>query len=144
LIEHFLTTNTNGFLNRGRQMSEDAMKIMMKYDWPGNIRELQNVCERLQILSEGHVIMPGDLPDHIRNPDHKVVIDDYDPTMTLHELEKRYILKALNYFDGNKTQAANALGITIKTLYNKLHEYGEFEKYAVHSKPVSTPKSGTP
>jgi two-component system response regulator HydG len=136
LIEHFLSTNTAGFLNRGRQMSEDAMKIMMKYDWPGNIRELQNVCERLQILSEGHIIMPGDLPDHIRNPDHKVVIDDYDPTMTLHELEKRYILKALNYFDDNKTQAANALGITIKTLYNKLHEYGEFEKYAVHSKPA--------
>lgn len=136
LIEHFLTSNQNGFFNRGRQMSEEAMKIMMKYDWPGNIRELQNVCERLQILSEGHVIMPNDLPEHIRNPDHKVVIDDYDPTLTLHELEKRYILKALNYFDGNKTQAANALGITIKTLYNKLHEYGEFEKYAVHSKPI--------
>lgn len=144
LIEHFLSTNLNGFLNRGRQMSEDAMKILMKYDWPGNIRELQNVCERLQILSEGHVIMPGDLPENIRNPDHKVVIDDYDPTMTLHELEKRYILKALNYFDGNKTQAANALGITIKTLYNKLHEYGEFEKYAVHSKPMMPPgKAGT-
>lgn len=138
LIEHFLSSNQNGFLNRGRQMNEESLKIMMKYDWPGNIRELQNVCERLQILSEGHIIMPGDLPDHIRNPDHKVVIDDYDPTLTLHELEKRYILKALNYFDGNKTQAANALGITIKTLYNKLHEYGEFEKYAVHSKPVKS------
>lgn len=137
LVEYFLTTNPNGFLNRGRQMSEDALKILMKYDWPGNIRELQNVCERLQILAEGHVIMPSDLPEHIKNPDHKIVIDDYDPTMTLHELEKRYILKALNYFDGNKTQAANALGITIKTLYNKLHEYGEFEKYAVHARPKS-------
>lgn len=134
LVEHFLSTGSSSYLNRGRQMSEEAMKIMMRYEWPGNIRELQNVCERLQILSEGHVIMPGDLPDHIRNPDHKIVIDDYDPTMTLHELEKRYILKALNYFEGNKTQAANALGITIKTLYNKLHEYGEFEKYAVHAK----------
>jgi len=137
LVEYFLMTNPNGFLNRGRQMSEDSLKILMKYDWPGNIRELQNVCERLQILAEGHVIMPGDLPEHIKNPDHKIVIDDYDPTMTLHELEKRYILKALNYFDGNKTQAANALGITIKTLYNKLHEYGEFEKYAVHARPKS-------
>lgn len=135
LVEHFLSNNPSAMLNRGRQMSEDAMKILMKYDWPGNIRELQNVCERLQILSEGHIIMPGDLPEHIKNPDQKIVIDDYDPTMTLHELEKRYILKALNYFDGNKTQAANALGITIKTLYNKLHEYGEFERYAVHTKP---------
>lgn len=138
LVEHFLSSNQTGLLNRGRQMSEDAMKILMRYDWPGNIRELQNVCERLQILSEGHVIMPGDLPENIRNPDQKIVIDDYDPTLTLHELEKRYILKALNYFDGNKTQAANALGITIKTLYNKLHEYGEFERYAVHTKPGKT------
>lgn len=136
LVDYFLAKSPHGYLNRGRQMSEDAIKILMRYDWPGNIRELQNVCERLQILAEGHLIMPGDLPEHIRNPDHKIVIDDYDPTMTLHELEKRYILKALNYFDGNKTQAANALGITIKTLYNKLHEYGEFERYAVHTKPL--------
>lgn len=135
LVEHFLSNGSHGYLNRGRQMSEDSMKIMMKYDWPGNIRELQNCCERLQILAEGHMIMPGDLPEQIRNPEMKVVIDDYDPTLPLHELEKRYILKALNYFEGNKTQAANALGITIKTLYNKLHEYGEFEKYAVHTRP---------
>ena len=135
LVEYFLARGSSRFLNRGRQMSEDAMKILMKYDWPGNIRELQNVCERLQILSDGHTIMPGDLPEGIINPEQKIVVDDYDASITLYELEKRYILKALNYFEGNKTQAANALGITIKTLYNKLHEYGEFEKYAVHSKP---------
>jgi transcriptional regulator with PAS, ATPase and Fis domain len=135
LVEHFLQKSSHRILNRGRQMSEDAMKILMRYDWPGNIRELQNVCERLQILADGHTIMPGDLPEHILNPEQKVTTDNYDPTITLYELEKRYILKALNYFDGNKTQAANALGITIKTLYNKLHEYGEFEKYAVHSRP---------
>lgn len=135
LVEYFLIKGNARFMNRGRQMSEDAMKILTRYDWPGNIRELQNVVERLQILSDGHTIMPGDLPENIVNPEQKIVTDDYDPTTTLYELEKRYILKGLNYFDGNKTQAANALGITIKTLYNKLHEYGEFEKYAVHSKP---------
>ncbi len=135
LVEHFLARGQNRFLNRGRQMSEDSMVILSKYDWPGNIRELQNACERLQILADGHTIMPGDLPENITNPEQKIVMDDYDPAVPLHDLEKRYILKALNYFDGNKTQAANALGITIKTLYNKLHEYGEFEKYAVHTKP---------
>lgn len=135
LVEYFLARGHHRVLNRGRQMSEDAMKILMRYDWPGNIRELQNVCERLQILADGHTIMPGDLPENILNPEQKIVTDDYDPTMTIYDLEKRYILKALSYFDGNKTQAANALGITIKTLYNKLHEYGEFEKYAVHTKP---------
>ncbi len=40
------------------QMDEESMKILLKYDWPGNIRELQNVCERLQILADGHTIMP--------------------------------------------------------------------------------------
>ncbi|MBC7370203.1 MAG: sigma-54-dependent Fis family transcriptional regulator, partial [Bdellovibrionaceae bacterium] len=136
LINHFLSNGNHSYLNRGRQVSEDALKALSKYDWPGNIRELQNVCERLQILSEGHTIMVNDLPDNVRNPEKADDIIDYDPTLTLHELEKRYILKALGHFGGNKTQAANNLGITIKTLYNKLHEYGEFEKYAVHSKPM--------
>lgn len=135
LVEYFLSKNSGGgLMNRGRQMSEEAMQIMAKYEWPGNIRELQNVCERLQILSEGHMIMPGDLPPHIKNPEQKIDVDDYDPGFTLYELEKRYILKGLRFFEGNKTQAAQALGITIKTLYNKLHEYGEFEKFAVHNK----------
>lgn len=134
LVEHFLANSAHSYLNRGRSVSPEAMEMLKSYDWPGNIRELQNVCERLQILSEGHVIMPGDLPENIKNPGEKSIVEDYDPTMTIHELEKRHILKALNHVDGNKTQAANALGITIKTLYNKLHEYGEFDRYAVHSR----------
>ena len=135
LVTHFLTQGSNTFLNRGKQMDSEAMKAMMGYDWPGNIRELQNVCERLQILSEGHMIMLNDLPDHVRTPERKDETGEYDPTITVAELEKRWILKALNHFDGNKTQAAMALGITIKTLYNKLHEYGEFDRFAVHTKP---------
>lgn len=134
LVDHFLATGVaSAFIDRGRSMSPDAMEFLLKYDWPGNIRELQNVCERLQILADAAVIYPSDLPESIKNPDLKIMTDDYDPTMTLHELERRHILKSLAYFESNKTQAANALGITIKTLYNKLHEYGEFEKYAVHA-----------
>lgn len=57
----------------------------------------------------------------------------FDPSISIHELEKRYIIKSLKHFDGNKTQAANSLGITIKTLYNKLHEYGLFEDYSINN-----------
>lgn len=134
LVKHFLSASNHSYMNRGKEIDSEAMKIMTAYEWPGNIRELQNVCERLQILSEGHTIMVNDLPENILNPETKDEKMDYDPAMTLGELEKRYILQALNYFDGNKTQAAQALGITIKTLYNKLHEYGEFDKFAVHKK----------
>lgn len=136
LISHFLNNSQHSYLNRGRSVNEEAMKALVRYDWPGNIRELQNVCERLQILSEGHMIMLNDIPENIRNGETEKDVLEYDPQLTLHDLEKRYILKALAHFGGNKTQAANNLGITIKTLYNKLHEYGEFEKFAVHTKPM--------
>lgn len=136
LVNHFLNSSQHAYLNRGRTISDEALAVLMKYDWPGNIRELQNACERLQILSDGHMIMLNDLPENIRAPEVKDDSMAYDPAMTIHELEKRYILKALLHFGGNKTQAANALGITIKTLYNKLHEYGEFDKFAVHTKPM--------
>lgn len=62
-------------------------------------------------------------------------LTDYDPNVSLYEIEKQYMLKALNFFKGNKTKTAGALGITIKTLYNKLHEYGEFENFAIHDLP---------
>lgn len=136
LVNHFLNNSQHAYLNRGRSVNEEAMKALVRYEWPGNIRELQNVCERLQILSDGHMIMLNDIPENIRNGETEKDVIAYDPAMTLHELEKRYILKALAHFGGNKTQAANNLGITIKTLYNKLHEYGEFEKFAVHTKPM--------
>lgn len=140
LVEYFLARGNSRVLNRGQEMSPEAMQALVKYDWPGNIRELQNLCERLQILADGHTIQVSDLPDTILKPENKLVIGQYDPTLTLHELERRYIVEALKHFDGNKTQAANALGITIKTLYNKLHEYGEFDNFAIHMK---VPKKGT-
>lgn len=136
LIQHFMNQSPQAQYGRMKTISTEAVQLLMKYDWPGNIRELQNVCERLQILSEGHQIEVGDLPDYIKSPEVEVDFLEYDPNIPLYEIEKRYILKALGHFSGNKTQAANSLGITIKTLYNKLHEYGEFDKFAVHSKPM--------
>lgn len=136
LVNHFLNSGSHSFMNRGKTIHEEALAVLTKYEWPGNIRELQNVCERLQILSEGHMIMVNDLPESIRNPEIKDEGMEFDPAVPLYELEKKYILKALAHYGGNKTQAAQGLGITIKTLYNKLHEYGEFEKYAVHTKPA--------
>lgn len=137
LVNYFLSSNLNSsYSSRVKTIDEEAMKVLVQYEWPGNIRELQNTCERLQILSEGHTIMVNDLPETIRNPETTDNTLDFDASVPLYELEKRYILKALAHYGGNKTQAAQGLGITIKTLYNKLHEYGEFEKYAVHTKPA--------
>ncbi len=134
LVNHFLNHGPHSYLNRGRQIHDEALALLQNYNWPGNVRELQNLCERLQILCDGHMIMPGDIPTNILIPEKEVWDIEYDPALTLHSLERQYILQALNYFDGNKTQAAIALGVTIKTLYNKLHEYGDFRKFAIHNK----------
>ena len=135
LVEHFLKNGSHRYLKRGTYVSPKAMETLIAYDWPGNIRELQSACERLQILSEGEVAQVKDLPDFVKKSDSKFLsAENYNPSITIQELEKRYILRALGHFDGNKTQAANALGITIKTLYNKLHEYGEFKRFCVHTK----------
>ena len=77
-----------------------------------------------------HMIMTNDIPENIQNPEPKDEGLDFDPSITLYELEKRYIIKALAHYGGNKKQAAKGLGITRKTLYSKLH------KYAVHIKPM--------
>ena len=134
LIQYFMQ---RGRINLGRPMlklSEAALRALVAYDWPGNIRELENLCERLQVLAESESIEVSDLPDQVLQKRHADVTREYDPVVKLADIERTWILKAMEHFRGNKTQASVALGITIKTLYNKLHEYGVFEKYALHSR----------
>jgi len=118
----------NYFLTKGKvsskKISEDAIQALSNYDWPGNIRELQNTIERINILAETNTIGLEDIPFNIRSPQHRGDLFEFHQEMTLSELEKRHILRTLDYHKNNKTRAANALGVTIKTLYNKLHSYG--------------------
>jgi two-component system response regulator HydG len=125
LIEHFAP----GLL---KQISKEAMNSLQQYPWPGNIRELQNAVERMRILSGGTKIELSDLPLNIRN--HAQLKLDASMAgappveMPLEDLERIHILRCLGHFEGNKTRAAQSLGITIKTLYNKLHRYGILDK----------------
>lgn len=92
---------------------------------PGNIRELQNTIERLKILAENNEIRLEDVPFNIRMPKARSTESgDFSFDMPLEDVEKNHILRTLAYNHGNKTKTAQSLGITIKTLYNKLHRYG--------------------
>ncbi len=109
----------------------EALDAFRSYSWPGNIRELQNIVERLRILSGGTSIGLNELPHSIKNAKQglEMNLNAAPPVeMTLDDLERIHILRCLNHFEGNKTRAAQSLGITIKTLYNKLHRYGILEK----------------
>ncbi len=112
-------------------LTREAMDVLKQYPWPGNIRELQNTVERLRILSSGQIEVQ-DLPNNIRNAlslKLDAQMSGAPPVeMPLEELERIHILRCLNHHEGNKTRAAQSLGITIKTLYNKLHRYGILDK----------------
>lgn len=128
LLEHFLGQNI--------KIEKSALTALMHYSWPGNVRELKNFCERSYILQDENIIKQTHLPDEFINRKKQSAIS-YDPGMTLAELNKLYILNALEHFS-SKRAAAKALGITVKTLYNRLHEYGAFENYSLHSSSVQT------
>lgn len=130
----------NAFLNDSRfgssrqlTVSARAMDALKSYEWPGNIRELQNSIEQLKILAEGPEVKLEDLPFKIRMAQgaNKSTVaaatGESTVALTLEDLEKSHILQMLSYHHGNKTKTAKVLGITIKTLYNKLHRYGLLE-----------------
>lgn len=95
---------------------------MAQYSWPGNVRELENTMERLVVLAEGENISIEDLPEDIRGVSPSRNATERTEG-TLSEVEKKHILKVLHEKQWNKTLAAEALGISLKTLYNKLKAY---------------------
>lgn len=135
----------NFFLNQNKakeahkSFSPSAIKALTEFNWSGNVRELQNVVERAYILAEGSIIEKLHLDQNIQNAE-EAKIEAAAPVVakpvefqhvTLEELERNHIMGTLENLGGNKTKTAKVLGITVKTLYNKLHSYGvEFDKEA--------------
>ena len=100
--------------------------LLERYDWPGNVRELRNVIERATILASGDVIEAAHLPPLLRRRARGAAPPHADgvtiaPGMTVDEAEQKLILATLDATGGNKTRAAEMLGISLKTLHNKLN-----------------------
>ena len=125
LINYFLEKNLTQKKKKIDSVSPDAMKIFTGYDWPGNVRELENVIERAVILTTRNVIMPEDLPASIQTA--KAQVEDQTEELgekTLEDLERHYILKALDKYSWNQKKASDVLGISTTTLWRKLKSYG--------------------
>ena len=103
-------------------ISEDAMRRIMAYDWPGNIRELENAIERAVALGSGPILHVGDLPSNLQYTSSEK-LSDVDELVPLEMLEKRAIFRALQETSGDKLAAARLLGIGKTTLYRKLKQY---------------------
>ncbi len=105
-----------------RTISEDAMRRIMAYDWPGNIRELENAIERAMALGSGPILHVGDLPSNLQFTSMEK-LPDSDELVPLEALERRAIFRALRETSGDKLAAARLLGIGKTTLYRKLKQY---------------------
>ena len=126
LADYFL--NGKNSCTEKKILSNEVKEILQTYSWPGNIRELKNVIGRVKFTAEGLVIEKKHLPSYLHQ-----VVNDKDGASSrfverkLDDLEQKHICDTLKHLNGNKTKTAHSLGITVKTLYNKLHRYGMVE-----------------
>jgi DNA-binding NtrC family response regulator len=124
LLIHFFIDEFNARDHRTvKAVSLEAMRLLQHYDWPGNVRELRNVIERATILAKGELIEPSHLPPlgSPRAATAALAGLSIAPGMTVDEAEQKLILATLDSAGGNKTRAAETLGISLKTLHNKLN-----------------------
>jgi DNA-binding NtrC family response regulator len=123
LVVHFAERFRSESLTGVKRITKDAMRKLVEYQWPGNVRELRNVIQRACIITDSDEITVDALPEWKPN-------DPEDPSaetagITLAEAERRLILASLNRFGGNKKLAAAELGVTARTLSNKMKLYQE-------------------
>jgi len=118
-------------------LTPEAIDVLLEHDWPGNVRELANVMEHAYIIAGGQKLTPEHLPHHIRaqaDPPTLTFTPAPLPAVpsprTLREIEMEHVLRVLEKHGGNKPAAAAELGISLKTLYNKLNQLHEDRKTA--------------
>lgn len=123
LVSRFLAEFSAANGNRVTGITPAAMKLLESYAWPGNVRELRNAVERMVVLSQGGQLDVDDVPEMMRLP--AITAPAAMATGTLEETEKAKILAVLKQVNGNRSRAAQVLGISRRTLYRKLDEYAQ-------------------
>ncbi len=136
LADHFIKKYSEVNEKQVPVLTEEAKASLVSYSWPGNVRELENIIERAVLICRNGEILSRDLLlekqkgienlnhiSHDQEPKPRQEIDD-DQRNTLHEMEKNLIFETLNKVNGNKTKASKILGISVRTMRNKLNEYG--------------------
>ncbi len=124
LVEHFLDGWEEEEGVRA-ELDDETTTVLATYDWPGNVRELENALERAVVVARGKKIRPSHLPDRVcEAPAPQLVKESMPPNPSMEVIEQAYIRWVLEAEGGNKTRAAEVLGIDPSTLYRKLNRYG--------------------
>jgi two-component system response regulator PilR (NtrC family) len=133
LAKHFLKKYSERFAKPVSGISDEAMAMLMKYDYPGNVRELENIIERTVALEGGATILPESLPPFVNTPtgrklasSHEIEISDegVDLEKIIGQIEKELLIKAIHKANGVKKKAAKILGITFRSMRYRVDKYG--------------------
>ena len=124
LVSAFLQQCSEDNNKNVTELTPDAMNVLMAYDWPGNVRELRNAIEQMIVLSRSEKLSLRDVPAGIRGGADLTKISVVRNGMTVEEAEKELIVKALKELNGNRTRAAEKIGMSRRTLHRKLKRYG--------------------
>jgi DNA-binding NtrC family response regulator len=125
LVEHFLTKAAKAAATEPLDVLPETLALLTAYSWPGNVRELENAVERAVAFANGARLTPDDLPERLRASGGAAafIARSRERKLTLHEMEREYVLEVLRETNGLKARAAELLGIDRKTLYRKVEEY---------------------
>jgi len=124
LVNAFLKEFSKDNNKNVTQIDRKAMDLLMNYTWPGNVRELRNCIESMVVMSTSEKIEVIDLPENIRGAEDSQPLSIIQTGMSMKEIEKEMLKRTLEATNGNKTQAAKILKISIRTLHRKIDEYG--------------------
>jgi DNA-binding NtrC family response regulator len=125
LSRHFAATLSEKHGGTSREFQDETLERMEAYSWPGNVRELRNVVERAVILAREGKIEPAHLPAYIREPARAMEGSyRFPPDATAEQAEKELILQTLDATGNNKSETARRLGLSVRTIRNKLKAYG--------------------
>ena len=125
LAEHFLARFAERHHKAVESIDRDALVEMVHYDWPGNVRELKNSIESMVVRATGNILTKHDLPPEIwARPDAGTDAWQFLSGKPADEVEKNHIRVTLELTGGNRVKAAKTMGISERTLYRKIREYG--------------------
>lgn len=123
LIEEFLNRYNNRFEKSVEGISPEAVGLLESSEWSGNVRELKNVIQRAVMVCDSNVLRPEHLPPRFRDSSPARPSVTFEVGTALEEVEREMIIRTLDYTHDNRTRTAKLLGISRRTLYNKLEEY---------------------
>jgi DNA-binding NtrC family response regulator len=130
LASHFFAHYAREHGRPVRAVAEEVFNVLHRHPWPGNVRQLRNAAERAVVMADGEILLPQHLPADILNPPEPHSANGAGPApaeaplVTLEEMEKRMIRRALRETGNNVTVAAERLGIHRNTLRRKITDYG--------------------